>query len=153
MGQQYSFLMQLCFLMMGVFFAYLLASVIYCFCKTKCIKYFAKRFIKDIFTNTSSLYFMMHIPLGLTALIGIRFGNRMLAWRDIVEYGVNIIGVLVLCVTPGLFSGILGLFKFDVSVYLKKCYLLGARSRNFSEVFVTLDFFRDVLLLTGSIIF
>ena len=77
----------------------------------------------------------------------------MLAWRDIVEYGVNIIGVLVLCVTPGLFSGILGLFKFDVSVYLKKCYLLGARSRNFSEVFVTLDFFRDVLLLTGSIIF
>ena len=96
---------------------------------------------------------MMHIPLGLTALIGLRFGNRMLAWKDIVQYGINIIGALILWICPGLFSGILGVFKEDVSVYLKKCYLFGARKRNYAEVFVALDFLRDVILLTSSILF
>lgn len=152
-GEQYSFLMQLCFLMLGVFGAYLIASLINILCNAQCIKYFAKRFIKDIFINTCSLYFMMHIPLGLTALIGIRFGNNMIGWRDVVEYGVNIIGVLVLWVSPGLFSGLLGLFKWDMSIHLRKIHLFGGRRRRFSEVFVVLSLLKDTLFVTSMVLF
>ena len=152
MGPHYSSMMQLCFLMLGIFSAYVIATFINNLCRNLTFNYATKRFIKEIFTNTSSLYFMMHMPLGLSALFGIKFGNYMLRLTNVGEYLTNAIGVLVLLAGPALFSCLLAAYKNDNTLFVKRCYLFSGRKRGYSEVYVFLTLSKDSLFATSAIL-
>lgn len=121
-------MMQQCFLMLGIFALYAFASLILYFCKNVCIvKYFIKRFVKDIFVNTACLYFIMHIPMGLTALVGFKFGNHSSFSMDSLQYIVNIIGVFIFAAGPALLATLLAFFKGFKCLFIKKCYIFSSR--------------------------
>ena len=63
--------------MLGVLAAYVIGTLVSPLCKNTIFNYITKRLVGGIFTNTFSLYFMTHIPVGLTTLVGFKFGNHI----------------------------------------------------------------------------
>lgn len=70
-----------------------------------------------------------------------------------IEYNVNMIGILVLVAGPPIFSSVLGMFKFDKTLFLKRCYLFSCRQRAQSEVYVFFSLLKDSLFAVSAILF
>lgn len=151
-GSQYSPLMQLNFLLIGVFVFYVVVLLVR-LCFKNLLKYFVRRLIQDIFINSTSIYFTMHIPIGLTSVVGFKFGNYNRTNLNLTTYAVNVLSLFIVLSGPVLFTILLSTFKKIRTVRTKKGYLFASRAKELSEVFVLLDLLRDVLFCISVVLF
>ena len=151
-GNLYSPLMQISFLLIGMFIVYIIAFCMTFVCKLLCLDYFTKWTVKSIFLNSFNIYFTMHIPIVLTTVTGLKYLN-IAKPLDLASLGVSMVGLGVAILGSLVFPTMLAVHKGVRVMYLKRGYIFACRNRRMSEIVVFLGLFKDVIVCVLVVMF